>query len=187
MQRILLTLSLAPAALAATCGTDADCQAGGDAAAYCKENGACRCSDWHGFPAHGDTSTCLRQIWRFCDGAAPAGPAIKNVETFVTPRVPDKNSTDIKVELFAQIAETVNGGTIKYNIDFDGVTFKSATDPICDFTKCPVKPGPVDASVDFAQFMPIVHALDSGNYTGRASFRDAAGNENVCLELSWQI
>merc|ERR1711934_334359 len=186
MAKTLFILILAVAAanaLPKSCKTDADCRGGGDSASYCKENGACRCSERFTWPGTSDHSTCLKTVWGFCKDKPPTGP-IKNVELYVAPRVPDKNSTTITVEIFAQVSTPIVAGSISYEISHNGQPFMNNTDPLCDFVSggCPVKEGQVHKTVDFAHWMPIIRKIDGGHYTGRAVFH-TSGSEFACFEL----
>lgn len=127
------------------CKQDTDCRNGGNAAAYCKDNGACRCSEGFTWPGHEDHSGCFETVWGFCKGVAPNSPLVKNVEVYVSPRQPTRNSTTIALDVYSQIAREVSGGKIKYFIEHNGKPFMNNTDPLCDFVSggCPVKVGQV--------------------------------------------
>jgi len=103
--------------------------------------------------------------------------------------LPDRNSTDITLDIYSQVAYPIGNGTVSYTIGHNKKLFMQATDPLCDFVAggCPVKDGQIEKHVDFAKFMPIVRKIDAGNYYGQAVFNTDKGEEIMCLELNWDF
>ena len=92
--------------------------------------------------------------------------------------MPLKPGQAVSVTIKGTSRKAITGGTVTYAV-YDGRTkIHGATDPICDFVKCPIAAGSGARTIDFR----VPAWLPKGTFKGKATFKDQDGDEIFCAD-----